>query len=705
MRRACSHSIISLLLGSILAVLLPGCGSKPAAGMTLGEWITLLNQKAGISTFSHTEPYYLNVAEQSPYYEAVQAAVEWSVLEPTAAFDPDQVLTREWTAYTLMNLAGRDVKGEHSAAIRDLSKSSFPSHVSSAVSCGLMELDSHGRFLPREPIDKDTALQCLSVISSQIDHPVFETPHTELVFADDLPIIDEEPVVIDEEEGVAEFEAGADVQTGQYLVKGPSEMPEAIYEVTDVKEKEDGIEAVIEPAKAEEVLDKIDASESFTVDFTTAKITDAMDGTVIQDPDNDGSTLKPTAMKAYDYSKTHEINGYKITYSVSATGIKVEVTKETPKGMKVFGNLTIASVNPSYRWKTENGTIKDGFFKVDYVASENLGAEASYSKKLYGDFSKIDPKNFLGTVRSFFQEKSDAAEITLPLAKIEVPVPSSPVLSILMQLQLTLQANGKAQLTLNQDNSIGMEIRDGAMRQINHCEMKAEAMLKAKTALLGGVNMAMKLAGMKLADITAEAGATAAVDAICHIYDNEGNHQVMKADDVPSDLVDDLSDGNENVLTCADVVAYKTANIKFNSSGTLASRCGLSKKLVLADQKNGEIFPGLNGHMENGHYVDHCTRLDRLKPKDTGPVVESDQIRIASYSLIADPGETKQITVKAIPKGYSVSDLRFTTDDPEIATANGPSITAHREGSTIIHIQTSDEKYDISCSILVRHKS
>ncbi len=705
MRKACSLKFTAVSVCLILAGILPGCSAPAADTISLGEWISLLDQKAGISSYSHSEPYYLNVPKDSPYFEAVQSAVEYSVLDTSAKFDPNAVLTREWTAYTLMNLAERDVKGDQAVQIRDIGKSAFPDHISAAVACGLMDLDSHNRFLPSASMDKEEALQCLSVIASQIDHPALKEPYTELDFMDDLPVTEETATTIDPESGTAEFSKDADVHTGELLVQGNEEAPEAVYKITDIKKDDESTTAIIEPAQAEEVIEKAEAADSFSVDFTTAKITDAMDGTVIQDPELSESHITPAALKEYFYTKTHEINGYKISYSVKATGVKAEIEKVTPLGMRVFGNLTIASVKPSYRWKMENGTIKDGFFKMEYLTTENLGAEAEMYKKLYGDFSKVDPKNFLGTVQNLFQEKKDGAEITLPLAKIEVPVPSSPVLTILMQLQLTLRANGKAQLTLSQDNSVGMEIRDGVMRDINHTDMKAEGYLRANTDLLGGVNMAMKLAGMKIADITAEAGATASVDSIAHLYDSTGGHTIMKAGNLPADLVDEMADGNENVLTCADIRAYKKADLKFNSEGTLASRCGLSKTIVLADEKTGTLFPGLNGHMENGHFVDHCTRTDRLPKTDTGSIVESDQIRIASYSLIADPGETKEIIVKALPKGYSLSDLIVTADDTSVASASGTRITANKEGSTIIHIQTSDGKYDISCSILVRHKS
>ena len=88
-----------------------------------------MDEKAGIHQFHQEAPYYMNVGKSSPYYESVQAAVEWSVLDPSNAFDPSADLTREWAAYTLVNLKDSNFKQENNTGIRDLSKSRFPRHV------------------------------------------------------------------------------------------------------------------------------------------------------------------------------------------------------------------------------------------------------------------------------------------------------------------------------------------------------------------------------------------------------------------------------------------------------------------------------------------------------------------------------------------------------------------------------------------------
>ena len=698
--------ILLALAGALLCSLSTGCASPAVAGITLGDWIVLLDEQAGIQQYDATKPYFVNVREGSPYYDAVQAAVEWKVLDTNTAFDPYAQLTREWAAYTLMNLTERDLTQAPQNEIRDISHTRFPKQVSAAVSSGLMTLDKHDRFCPTKELPKDEAITYLELTVDLINHKTFEPSFGSLEWNKDVEFSDEDPVEVDPEEGTAVFSKEAAIQPGQYVVSNSPKDSGTLYQIESVTPKADATEAILKPAEPETVISSIDAADSFSIDFNQATIIDEMDGSILQEG-AETSYVNPTGIQMMDqrvktFTKSHTIKGYTVTYSVTATGFKAEVKKETPVGLNVYGNLAVSAVKPTYRWKMKNGTIEDGYFTMDFMTTESLGCRIGSYKNLYGDFSRIDPNDFLGTVRNLFQKKQDVAEMELPLATIRIPVPSAPVLSMILQLQLRLYSSGKAELALTQKEKAGMEIRDGKMRVIGDFDAKADATIRASTSLMGGIRMAMALSGMKLADITTEAGAKALVASTVHLYDAKGTHRTMSATDVPSDMVDDLSDGNGNILTCADIKAYKVADIQLNSGNTMAGKLGFSKTITLLNEHNGKLIPGMSTHMENGHFVDHCTRGDRLKPDQSSLLVEADQIRIKDYSLIADPGETRELVVKAIPKGYSLDDLEVTSEKPEIASAAGTTITAHREGSTIIHLRTSDGKYEVSCTMLVR---
>ncbi len=711
MPRGFRHNFLLLVMAAVL--LYPcgaGCTAPAVAGITLGDWIVLLDEQAGIQQYDETAPYFVNVREGSPYFDAVQAAVEWNVLDTNTAFDPYAQLTREWAAYTLMNLTERDLSETPQNQIRDLSRTRFPKQVSAAVSSGLMHLDAHDRFLPDKTLPEEEAIRYLELTIDLINHKTFEPSFGDLEWKEDVEFSEEEPLEVDPEEGTAVFPQDAAIQPGQYILSDSASDPGTLYQIESVENGGETTTAVIRPAEPDSVISSIDASDSFSIDFSQATIIDEIDGSILQEG-TETSYVSPTGIyvmadRKSSLTKTHTVKGYTISYSVTATGFKAEVKKETPAGLNVYGNLAVSSVKPSYRWKMKNGTIEDGYFVMDFTATESLGTRIGSYKNLYGDFSRINPNDFLGTVRNLFQKKQDTAQMEFPLATITLPVPSAPVLRMILQLQLRLYTSGKAELALTQQEKAGMEIRDGKMRIISDFDAKADATILATTSLMGGIKMAMALSGMKLADITTEAGAKALVSSTVHLYDSNGNHRTMSASDVPADLVDDLSDGNGDILTCADIKAYKAADIQLNSANTMAGKLGFSKTITLLNETNGKLIPGMKTHMENGHFVDRCTRGDRLKPDTSSLIVEADQIRIKDYSLIANPGESKEIVIQALPKGYTDADLVFRSEKPEIASIAGTTVTAHQEGSAILHIQTADGAYEVSCTMLVRsHKT
>ena len=147
---------IVFLLASFLAIASAGCSRKPADTLSMEEWIHSICLNSGIEGYSQKTPYYLNVGETSAYFDDIQAAVEYGVLSDAYAFDPEQELSRELAAYTLMNLAGKsDV--QQSVKINDISESEYRTFIEAAVSSGLMQTDKRKCFYPERLIDQSEA--------------------------------------------------------------------------------------------------------------------------------------------------------------------------------------------------------------------------------------------------------------------------------------------------------------------------------------------------------------------------------------------------------------------------------------------------------------------------------------------------------------------------------------------------------------------
>lgn len=77
-------------------------------------------------------------------------------------------------------------------------------------------------------------------------------------------------------------------------------------------------------------------------------------------------------------------------------------------------------------------------------------------------------------------------------------------------------------------------------------------------------------------------------------------------------------------------------------------------------------------------------------------------IDIADFALGLAVGESEKITIEAVPQEYEFSDLRFSSENPNVATvdSNG-NVKAVSEGNATIIVSTSDGKYSSRCSVLV----
>ena len=139
-------------------------------------------------------------------------------------------------------------------------------------------------------------------------------------------------------------------------------------------------------------------------------------------------------------------------------------------------------------------------------------------------------------------------------------------------------------------------------------------------------------------------------------------------------------------------------DLLINTSKTKMNKLGFSKTFTILDDDN-QVFGNLH-HIENGHFVDSCTRKKRNKIK-TMDKVKSDKIVLDSYAEVLKINETYQIIIKDLPEGYTDNDLMYSSKNNEIASVYGMTITGHKPGAVQIEVKTKDNKYLSVVNILV----
>ncbi len=699
MHRAFRFNLQLFVLLSILVCFFQGCSHEQIEEITLGDWIQIICTRAQMTEYQSQTPYYLNITEENSYFHYVQSAVEWEILDTSFAFDENEALTKEWAAFTLVNLYRRDLN-DAGNEISDLRNSKFPRHVSTAVSLGLMDVDKNGRFHPEDRLDANMAEEMLEHVLQYINNRTFETENI-IEWNEEMNVIDDPPINVNEDEHRAAYPVETEIKKGDIIRYFDTDGNEQFQQVYEVQENEDNKIVFTEDPEIESTVDFADISDSFEIDFSNAEITDLQE---MKSDISQNLIHTPTLMSANALQRTHHYKEWTIQYNINGPSIRAEIFRETIFGSKMYASASLTNVKPTYHWKIENGSISEGYFRVDFKTSESLGVRNAEYRTLYGDFTNISGKDFLNSVRNAFKPRNSMTDVEIPLAKIQVPVPNAPLLTVTVQLQLRVHIDGRCELSLSQNHAIGMEIHNGNMRVINEHDNKAEAMIRASTGIMLGLKFGMEAAKMKIADILSEGGARARFKTTLFLTDEEGNRNQEETEDIAADVLEELAHGNTNVRVCSEVHAFWVLQLTLNSSNTFAGRIGLSRTIPILDENNAKLIPGMKNYIENGQFVDRCS-YSPAKIRKKKPQLEVDRIEVKNYSMILKEGETKQIEVTALPKNMKKEQIKSESMNPEIAFVDGLSVTGVKEGSTTIELSSKNQEYKIHIIVLIKKSS
>ena len=660
--------------------------------MTNGEWLTELTAQAGITYYQQEEPYFLNITSNSPYFTVVQSSVEWEVLNPSKAFNPSATLTREMVAYTLMNIISRTHEG-FSDTIKDLQDCSYPDQVKAAVASGLMSLDERQRFRPKDQISKEEAFGYLAQVIDIVNNRKFTDTQTTVQLKDDVQFADDEPKQFDEEGLTALFESDSSIRNGMYIV-----YDDTYYRVVNCEYTNQGILTTLEQVNMEDVIEQFDIQGGTDLEFNHAKIVDG-NGNVVQEGTEQSHSL--SLMSTSLINHTFEINGFRIALKGTTSSLHAEVSKQLQVGGLLYANAALDNLHIQYKWDKDEDRIQYGYLKADFTTSENIGLRNGMYKELYGDFSKLNPKDFISTVQNIFQTKQEVITDTITLCTVKIPMPNAPMVSVVMKLNLNIYATGKAELSFVQNHVLGCEIRNGNMRSISDHSKKATASIRAETGITLGTNLALHAFNQNIMDAEIDAGAKGYFHTKTYLYNEEGKAESFDID-VQPDLVEELSEGNPDIKVCTELNAYWLCNLKLNSSNSLAGRFGFSRNIPILSESNAPLFPKGKVTYENWMSVNHCSCEDREKVPNVEAIQVKKRITLKDYSLISGVGVSTRIQVTGLPEGYTVEDLIYISKNTDIAeVSSAGEVIGKKSGGTDIVIQTKDKKHLVHCHILV----
>lgn len=83
-------------------------------------------------------------------------------------------------------------------------------------------------------------------------------------------------------------------------------------------------------------------------------------------------------------------------------------------------------------------------------------------------------------------------------------------------------------------------------------------------------------------------------------------------------------------------------------------------------------------------------------------IVEGEKLILSTMNVNLSKGQTYAIEVQQIPKNYTINDIEFNTKDSSIVSIDKDgTLTANKEGCTIVYAKTSDGKYQAMVSVIV----
>ncbi|MFV0380140.1 MAG: hypothetical protein ACK5KQ_04860 [Anaerorhabdus sp.] len=659
----------------------------------MGEWVSHIVKKAEIPDHFEESPYFVNVKQNNQYFNDIQAAVEWSVLNNSVNFDPSKPLTKEWAAYTLVNLYG-DTSSDQK--VKDSSKSQFPDHISASVSLGLFTLDDRDCFNPKDKLTEEEALEKLDIMIDYINNWSTEESSSSFEFNSDIIDLTGYNVFFNKANLVAEIE-GIDLGILVDSIVTSDQFENMAYKVTSIKENDGFTEINLTVPEYDEIFKEVNVDSTFEVDFTEAEIDFGdFDIEVGENGDfEDGISFKNPFLQTLASKKfTHE--DYSVSVDITKTSLSAKISKKLKAGGNLAAQFKVFDFNPSVRWDTKGFSIDDAYLKLNYSATSSLSYSKGRHKHIYSEVSKNIGNQILNGIRGI---NSDNLEATITLGKISVPIPNVPFMNLSARIQLYLYANGKIELSFKSDNEMGIEIKKNKMRFFHDNEKRNDFMIRATGGIIGGINTGIDIFNKPLVNISLQSGIRTKIQSSI-LLKNERKIEKSNLE------YDQLENNSDKFKVCGEISAFWSTDVVVNSEDTLASKVGLSYKKSIFNDKNASLIPADKRYIENGQFVKKCF-IDNYIADDNFKLddIESENITLSEYNLVMNINDEKQISITGLPKGYNYDDIEYSINNKDIKVDDNFKISSSKATVGILTVSTKDNKYKVQCNIVIVDKN
>ena len=734
--------------------------------VTIGQWLTMVNDAFGMQSYLEEKPYFKNISSDNPYFEAVQIATEWDIVNPKEPLDVSKKLTWEKALITLVN-AGNFIP--------------IGSDDKDKINYGLNNFDySNAVFL--------MAVAHKKWVNKRYDQNIEHISYKENVV--DLSDIVKTNYDLNDNQVVVSADLVKDVQEGEiYILPSKENALEYDYykaENITVDGQTAYISNSVEDIELEDIADEVKlqgttiptAENTVMYDCNGNIINEIQEYNSMYNEDMSNNQLLGTTKTSttFTYNFKAGDNDISLTYNLNgALNMKVAVKPKPIKiddYSKIDGEISFEisdlEITKDFDYSFWSG-LKSTSIKINYEAKSKLGLR--YSGKLVDAvgaprYSKDDVTgagegrgtgNGNGSFLTNFKRgvlkdrngrgaKTVASKKVIPILKLNVY--NAGVAKICLDVNLQFAVDGSISVTITKSGTQGLEYRDGKLRYIKEQDNDLDVDLKAQIEFTLGFGPALYLIGLKksLLGLELRFGVGASVSTTLHlathdmclverlyINDNPPEDCEIFADakiTADADAIQTLAEIQGGVYhiesgktidlhidTCFQVSAYLILDLSLTDSSYLAMVIGnkFTIKWSFLNSKNAKFF---SAHIDNNDWSNavvswgfnsqsSCTlnhkSFDKIEEtEETTKVTEIMQdenndfgefIVLSDFRMEIGIGKKYPINVMSIPKGYSMSDVVYTSENTNIAKVNSQGVVEGiSSGSTVIEVKTKDGK-------------
>lgn len=646
-KKIVSILLVITVLGATLTI--NGCSKYSSSSIQFGEWIKMIDETFGMEMYQDKTPHIKGISEDNVYFEYIQIASEWEVIDDSMNIDTGESLLWEDAIETLVNAGG--------FMSNDATKEE-------KINYGITTFDkSIRKYALQWEIPLEQAEKLLDIAYKTFADKKYLVTVEKVKYSDDIVDLTDsnncvKDYVISSNAIKIPASQAKEITEGKIFVLPPNNKVMGVNAYKAVSVKTEGENTIIqvsnEDIEIEDIAENLEIKSTFV---PTAENTVIYDGNgklisygseiVSTDLSKENYTPKVSYLGdlngAYDTNSTasgnvsteFNIDGWKVKlkYNLNGefnlTGSVEKILKEssTKDSNASFGaELSLDKFEITNDVEIEWFKLKHAELKVDYETK--LSFTGKYSNKKEGNFGPYNNGNgkYLTNVKkAFLKDHNAQGAHTVKICSLTVY--GTPLARVCLDVNLKISFEGSISIVVTEHGSKGFEYKNGNLRNIKVSDKDVDVTIKAKIEGTLGIGPALYVIGLKkkIVGFQVAVGIGVEVSITMHLVDSM-NHLLETASgdgmnlemcdsfinatiEVSQDIIRDIalsqgatyevekSNNQAHFDCCFDVSAYFILRLEFTDESLLGDLIGgkIKTSIEIFGSKNGKF---LNLHME-----------------------------------------------------------------------------------------------------------